>query len=83
MNGSSDSMDKRFQAKATEHDLEVDIVQTVGADTQATEKLEAFRDLFLDRYTKIRRYLQTSYGFGKVQSLEEICDNRSRFSKWD
>jgi DNA polymerase II small subunit len=76
-------MDKRFQAKATEHDLEVDIVQTVGADTEATEKLEAFRDLFLDRYTKIRRYLQTSYGFDKVQSLEEICDNRSKFSKWD
>jgi len=76
-------MDKRFQERATDHDLEVEIVQTVGADTQATEKLAAFRDLFLDRYNKIRSYLHESYGFSKVLSLEEICDNREKYSKWN
>ena len=29
-------MDKRFTEKAADHSLEVDIIQTVGADTEAS-----------------------------------------------
>ena len=65
-------MDKRFTEKAADHSLEVDIIQTVGVDTEASEKLEAFRDLFLDRYKKLKRYLQESYDFEKVHTLEYL-----------
>lgn len=78
-----DNMDKRFTEKAAEHSMEVDIIQTVGADTQASEKLEAFRDLFLDRYTKLKRYLTESYDFDTIHTLEHLCDNRSRYSNWN
>ena len=42
-------MSRKFSAKAKDFDLNVDITKTVGADTKASEKVEAFRDLFLDR----------------------------------
>ena len=39
-------MTKKITQKAKDYDLTVEITKTVGADTKASEKVEAFRDLF-------------------------------------
>jgi len=75
-------MEKRFTARAKDYAADVDIVQTVGADSEAYEKLQAFRDLFFDRYRQIKRYLMESYDFDSVQTLEFITDHREKFSGW-
>ena len=76
-------MAKKFTAKAKDYDLSVEITKTVGADTQASEKVEAFRDLFLDRYKKIKRYVEQYYDFQDAVSINKIVGNREKYSKWD
>ena len=76
-------MAKKFTAKANDYDLSVEITKTVGADTQASEKVEAFRDLFLDRYKKIKRYVEQYYDFQDAVSINKIVGNREKYSKWD
>ena len=75
-------MSRKFSAKAKDYDLSVDITKTVGADTRASEKVEAFRDLFLDRYKTIKRYVETNYDFQDSVSIEKIVGNREKYSSW-
>ena len=74
---------KDFTEKAKDHDLSVEITQTIGADTQASEKVDAFRDLFLDRYKRIKRYVENCYDFQNAQTLSEITGNREKYSQWN
>ena len=76
-------MSRKFSAKAKDFDLNVDITKTVGADTKASEKVEAFRDLFLDRYKTIKRYVEMNYDFQDSVSIETIVGNREKYSGWD
>ena len=73
----------KITAKAKDYDLTVDIIKTVGADTKASEKVEAFRDLFLDRYKNVKRYVEQHYDFHDSVSIETIVGNREKYSKWD
>lgn len=75
-------MSRKFSTKAKDFDLSVDITKTVGADTRASEKVEAFRDLFLDRYKTIKRYVETNYDFQDSVSIETLVGNREKYSSW-
>jgi len=75
-------MTRKFSTKAKDFDLSVDITKTVGADTRASEKVEAFRDLFLDRYKTIKRYVETNYDFQDSVSIETLVGNREKYSSW-
>ena len=75
-------MSRKFSTKAKDFDLSVDITKTVGADTRASEKVEAFRDLFLDRYKTIKRYVETNYDFQDSVSIETMVGNREKYSSW-
>jgi DNA polymerase II small subunit len=75
-------MSRKFSTKAKDFDLSVDITKTVGADTRASEKVEAFRDLFLDRYKTIKRYVETNYDFQDSISIETLVGNREKYSSW-
>ena len=76
-------MSKKISAKAKDYDLTVEITKTVGADTKASEKVEAFRDLFLDRYKQVKRYVEQHYDFHESVTIEQIVSNREKYSKWD
>ena len=76
-------MTKKITQKAKDYDLTVEITKTVGADTKASEKVEAFRDLFLDRYKQVKKYVEQHYDFQEAVSIDQIVSNREKYSKWD
>jgi DNA polymerase II small subunit/DNA polymerase delta subunit B len=76
-------MTKKITQKAKDYDLTVEITKTVGADTKASEKVEAFRDLFLDRYKQVKKYVEQHYDFHESVSIDQIVSNREKYSKWD
>jgi len=76
-------MTKKITQKAKDYDLTVEITKTVGADTKASEKVEAFRDLFLDRYKQVKKYVHQHYDFHESVSIDQIVSNREKYSKWD
>ena len=73
----------KFTERAKDYDLDVNITKTVGADTKASDKVDAFRDLFMDRYKKIKRYVETCYDFQNAESIATITNNREKYSKWN
>ena len=76
-------MVKRFTERAKDYDLDVKITQTVGADTKASDKVEAFRDLFMDRYKRIKHYIEHCYDFQNSETIATLTNNREKYSKWN